>query len=191
MRKSSFSVFFFYFSAYLPSIWQMFSVNNVRDLQSFFGSATSGYLTHILFLVPNLKNNFFSILNCKNFHNIGAKWQLDNFSVTVITLIQFQLKMFSLIQCKRKRVSVVCTSKMYFFFLRKKSWTLDDDEEGPRETIPLSLVSCLPPKNLQLKTNSHTNTLTLTYPLTDTNTHTRTPLFFSSKRKKAELFQTS
>ena len=103
---------FFYFSAYLPSIWQMFSVNNVRDLQSFFGSATSGYLTHILFLVPNLKNKNFSILNCKNFHNIGAKWQLDNFSVTVITLIQFQLKMFSLIQCKRKRVSVVCTSKM-------------------------------------------------------------------------------
>jgi len=103
---------FVFFSAYLPSIWQMFSVNNVRDLQSFFGSATSGYLTHILFLVPNLKNKIFSILNCKNFHNIGAKWQLDNFSVTVITLIQFQLKMFSLIQCKRKRVSVVCTSKM-------------------------------------------------------------------------------
>ena len=72
--------------------------------------------------------------------------------------------------------------------MRKKSWTLDDDEEGPRETIPLSLVSCLPPKNLQLKTNSHTNTLTLTYPLTDTNTHTRTPLFFSSKRKKAATF---
>ena len=103
--------FRFFFSLFTVDLTNVLGKQCERS-SMFFGSATSGYLTHILFLVPNLKNKIFSILNCKNFHNIGAQWQLDNFSVTVITLIQFQLKMFSLIQCKRKRVSVVCTSKM-------------------------------------------------------------------------------